>query len=825
MANLMTKKTLQKMKPTIDEWREKLINLPRIEINFLSEKIKLNKNEKSFNDFQSNKLFPLHYITRALDISRNTYGAESYRVKEIHIESGKNKVNIKLSEEESNTLKEKVMELEKESKDLSQGRPYSWHWETKLEAFLIFNYLQENFSEIREFIKTDLFFIVVNKENQERRGSDYNISSQYLLYSNKDINKNFYIKIDKETNIFQMPILLTERNRINGVTNHNSWEACIENSFLLIHNSETSKLNYEPVKSSDFYSGTISFENILEALPENELNSKEVINNFIKSQSKNNILDKLSLLYRIRETKLEENRELIENQIEIKEDSVQINFPVYKKEYGCREEGVRNTLKFKKESTDIYSLVIFNDNSKPPTFLLNGQRFKKDLLAKDTRYIKVEFPNLPKEIIGNRLNNFLEFLRNPYLLPVLIENQYLVNDKFMPLKIFAKLIMSDKVESFITVKDSIPAYNLNKDRFTSFSQEREIYNLLFDLFDDKQLVRDTKLTINNLVPSMKFLLNCDSFESLFGIRILDIKDDGIGERYLNMIKSYSKEQISEVGTLLFHIFAKEAYFKYNYSYNKNFDIFKRELRYFFKTDNSNLFFKIANIEYDFLKFMKNSSGELLKFISTNNDFNSLITELKLLNSLLGEMIPSDDIINLDITFLKDSLNMHYEISKDLSIKDFVDNLNYFIKKNDDFAEGLFEYHDKLSSEYKVIEDKIKNKKYNEILSKLKKLSYKGEKFEIRPANSIDEIIKEGQELKHCVASYIPRVLNETEKIFVLRELEKLNKPYFTIGIVRDKITQVNGFGNQSLKPDSEEAKLIKKFAKANKMKINILNWD
>ena len=79
-----------------------------------------------------------------------------------------------------------------------------------------------------------------------------------------------------------------------------------------------------------------------------------------------------------------------------------------------------------------------------------------------------------------------------------------------------------------------------------------------------------------------------------------------------------------------------------------------------------------------------------------------------------------------------------------------------------------------------------------------------------PENT-EAISKEGQNLHHCVGSYISRVAKGESIILFVRKANAKNKSYYTMEIKDDEMTQCRGFGNKSC--TNEVKKFIKNFAK------------
>lgn len=138
-----------------------------------------------------------------------------------------------------------------------------------------------------------------------------------------------------------------------------------------------------------------------------------------------------------------------------------------------------------------------------------------------------------------------------------------------------------------------------------------------------------------------------------------------------------------------------------------------------------------------------------------------------------------------ITLLRDS----FEMSKQLGL---------VFNKN---SKTLRRYHDELVEEYKTVEDELLAKAFSRSMSKKEYLAYteKDSKYCIVVPKESQELVKEGQELRHCVGSYIKRVASGTSFIVFLRYKEAPEKSFTTIEINQeDKIVQIRKKHNADL---------------------------
>lgn len=72
---------------------------------------------------------------------------------------------------------------------------------------------------------------------------------------------------------------------------------------------------------------------------------------------------------------------------------------------------------------------------------------------------------------------------------------------------------------------------------------------------------------------------------------------------------------------------------------------------------------------------------------------------------------------------------------------------------------------------------------------------------VRAPESMDAIIKEGQEQHHCVGNYAESAANGETIILFVRKAEEPENPYYTMEIKKRKITQCRGYENDGMTPE------------------------
>lgn len=128
-----------------------------------------------------------------------------------------------------------------------------------------------------------------------------------------------------------------------------------------------------------------------------------------------------------------------------------------------------------------------------------------------------------------------------------------------------------------------------------------------------------------------------------------------------------------------------------------------------------------------------------------------------------------------------------------------------------FPRNLKESHDMVIDEWKhkkeVIEkmgDDERNTEMAKIAEELvEKYAMKDKHYSIRIPWTCEEIRKEGHELRHCVGTYINRVLSRERTILFIRKTDKLAKSFYTVEVIGNEVTQVRGKNNCEATPEVE----------------------
>ena len=114
--------------------------------------------------------------------------------------------------------------------------------------------------------------------------------------------------------------------------------------------------------------------------------------------------------------------------------------------------------------------------------------------------------------------------------------------------------------------------------------------------------------------------------------------------------------------------------------------------------------------------------------------------------------------------------------------------------------------------------------WDRIAKKLSPLCWEDGGLLIRPVASRLELVREGDLLEHCVATYAERLKREDSYILLIRKTDEPDKPYFTLNLSPDgKIIQCHGYKNDRFLPGGTRPDEIKEFEQ-RWMREKVTKW-
>lgn len=137
-----------------------------------------------------------------------------------------------------------------------------------------------------------------------------------------------------------------------------------------------------------------------------------------------------------------------------------------------------------------------------------------------------------------------------------------------------------------------------------------------------------------------------------------------------------------------------------------------------------------------------------------------------------------------------------------------------------YPKSLKKEHDILQMNYRVQEDAIKKKEFAEVVEKddYKEFEYECKTFSIVSPKEMDDLVKEGSELSHCVASYVTDIVSKRCKIFFLRKTKNIDMPFATVETRGNNVRQARGYANRTL--TQEERDFLAEWAEKKNLQLN-----
>lgn len=117
-----------------------------------------------------------------------------------------------------------------------------------------------------------------------------------------------------------------------------------------------------------------------------------------------------------------------------------------------------------------------------------------------------------------------------------------------------------------------------------------------------------------------------------------------------------------------------------------------------------------------------------------------------------------------------------------------------------FPRNLIEAHDRLFAEITAKENEKSKQQFKAVAEKYKYLEYSdGELCAILPQTP-EDLVKEGNTLRHCVGGYADKFASESDVIFFIRHARRPERSYYTLDIrftgKQPKQIQLHGYGNE-----------------------------
>ena len=160
------------------------------------------------------------------------------------------------------------------------------------------------------------------------------------------------------------------------------------------------------------------------------------------------------------------------------------------------------------------------------------------------------------------------------------------------------------------------------------------------------------------------------------------------------------------------------------------------------------------------------------------------------------------------------------------IKDFIDLLVDYLNMCKDlgvvptlYSDYLRQTHDIVSRNHKIMLREEQEKIFKTRYDGFKPVSLEGGSYTLIAPTSSNDLQIEGDNLNHCVASYIKRVVDGECLIYFLRKTEEIETSLVTVEVRNKAIVQAKGLHNRHI--NANEHKALSEFAARNKMTVRI----
>lgn len=120
-----------------------------------------------------------------------------------------------------------------------------------------------------------------------------------------------------------------------------------------------------------------------------------------------------------------------------------------------------------------------------------------------------------------------------------------------------------------------------------------------------------------------------------------------------------------------------------------------------------------------------------------------------------------------------------------------------------FPPDLQRAHERTMREVRYKQDEKKREAFAQQVEQLQKWSWEKDGLAIRPAGSLQELVREGAELHHCVAGYADRMAEGKTAIFFIRRADAPDTPYYTLELRDKRVIQCRTLRNKSYELDPE----------------------
>lgn len=128
-----------------------------------------------------------------------------------------------------------------------------------------------------------------------------------------------------------------------------------------------------------------------------------------------------------------------------------------------------------------------------------------------------------------------------------------------------------------------------------------------------------------------------------------------------------------------------------------------------------------------------------------------------------------------------------------------------------FPEDLVQAHDEAAEKVEIVKNEKLNASIQEHVKNLLKYMYQDDKYLIRPAESVQDLIEESKQMKNCVRTYAERYSKGLTAIFFIRSITNPDQSLATLELKGNRISQCYAYHNT--RPSEEVMEFVNKWKK------------
>lgn len=154
-------------------------------------------------------------------------------------------------------------------------------------------------------------------------------------------------------------------------------------------------------------------------------------------------------------------------------------------------------------------------------------------------------------------------------------------------------------------------------------------------------------------------------------------------------------------------------------------------------------------------------------------------------------------------------------------KDYMDMVKDMGLQNyDKYPKFLKTQHDIVRMNYNISLKENEEKIWNSIINDNSWLEWSNGDYVVMLPQKPEDLRDEGNQLAHCVASYVNKIVNKSSLILFLRKKEDIKKSLITVELMNNAIVQARGKFNQL--PKKDEVSALEKFVQDKGLELSTL---